>query len=128
MGFADKKEKYQNPDIKTLSTKQKQLNIDMNSTNSLARRDQLRQERKRLLTEIHNMIRLVETNKIERKLHNIENTPDDSRRMFQAIKTIKNIKPRKPLLMQSQAGLTANEEEQCKIIAEHFKIQFHKNA
>ena len=46
----------------------------MNSTNSLARRDQLRQ-RNRLLTEIHNMIRLEETNKIERKLHNIENTP-----------------------------------------------------
>ena len=64
LGFADKKEKYQNPDIKTLSTKQKQLNIDMNSTNSLARRDQLRQERNRLLTEIHNMIRLEETNKI----------------------------------------------------------------
>ena len=74
------------------------------------------------------MIRLEETNKIERKLHNIENTPDDSRRMFQAIKTIKNIKPIKPLLIQSQAGLTANQEEQCKIIAEHFKIQFHKNA
>ena len=73
----------------------------MNSTNSLTRRDQLRQERNRLLTEIHNMIRLEETNKIERKLHNIENTPNDSRRMFQAIKTIKNIKPRKPLLIQS---------------------------
>ena len=32
------------------------------------------------------------------------------------------------MLIQSQAGLIANEEEQCKIIAEHFKTQFLKNA
>ena len=49
--------------------------------------------------------------------------------MFQSIKNIDDLKPKKPLLIQSQAGLTPNEEgEQCKIIAEHLKTQFLKNA
>ena len=32
------------------------------------------------------------------------------------------------MLVKSKVGLTANEEEQTKIIAEYFKSQFHKNA
>ena len=32
------------------------------------------------------------------------------------------------MLIQSEAGLTPNEAEQCKIIAEHFKTRFMKNA
>ena len=59
----------------------------MNSTNNLEKRDQLRQERNHILNEIHNLVRFEETNKIEKQLDNIENTPDDSRRVFQAIKT-----------------------------------------
>ena len=59
----------------------------MNSTNNLEKRDQFRQERNRILNEIHNLVYFEENNNIEKQLDNIENTPDDSRRMFQAIKT-----------------------------------------
>ena len=60
----------------------------MNSVNDLEKRQQLRHERNRILTEIHDLIRVEETNKV--LLANIEYTPHDSRRMFQAIKNIKN--------------------------------------
>ena len=61
----------------------------MNSINDLEKRQKLRQERNQTLTEIHNLIRIDETDKVDALLKNIENTPHDSRTMFQAIKEIK---------------------------------------
>ena len=66
--------------------------------------------------------------KIEEKLIDIEKKPDDSRKMYEAVKNIKRSLPKTPLLIQTKAGLTANEEEQTKIIAEYFKSQLNKNA
>ena len=53
---------------------------------------------------------------------------DDSRRMFEAVKNIKNLIPKTKLLIQSKNGLTANDEEKANIIANYFKSQFYKNA
>ena len=66
--------------------------------------------------------------KIEEKLIDIEKKPDDSRKMYEAVKNIKRSLPKTPLLIQTKSGLTANEEEQTKIIAEYFKSQLNKNA
>ena len=66
--------------------------------------------------------------KIEQKVANFENKPDDSRKMFETIKTIKKITPKQPHLLHEKSRLIENEEEQANIIAAHFKIQFFKNA
>lgn len=53
--------------------------------------------------------------------------PNDSRKMFNAIKEINRQKPKEPLLLQTINGeLTANEEEQTIIIKDHFESQFKK--
>ena len=57
----------------------------------------------------------------------MENTKNDSTHMFQAIKQLNRLKPKSPLLIQDDKGLTENEVEQTKIIASFFKEQFFEN-
>ena len=48
-----------------LSKKQKEIHMKMNSVNNLEKRQQLRHERNHILTEIHDLIRVEETNKVD---------------------------------------------------------------
>ena len=79
------------------------------------------------MNKIHELVKKEETDKIEKQLEKIENTKNDSTRMFQAIKQMNRLKPKSPLLIQNDKGLTANEVEETKIIASFFKEQFFKN-
>ena len=74
-----------------------------------------------ILTEIHQRIRKNENNKIQQTLQDLENSPDDSRKMFEVVKNLKKLTPKNPLLLQTKHGLTANENDQTEIIANHFK-------
>ena len=69
------------------------------------------------MNKIHKLVKKEESDKIEKQLEEIENTKNDSTRMFQAIKQLNRLKPKSPLLVQDDKGLTANEVEQIKIIA-----------
>ena len=72
-------------------------------------------------------------------MQEIEKTKDDSTRMFAAIKYMQRMfapikhmqrmKPKQHLLRcnTKEGNLTANEEEQAKLIAEHFKQQFNRD-
>ena len=55
-----------------LSEKQKEMRMKMNSVNDLEKCQQLRHERNHILTEIHDLIRVEETNKVDAILSNIE--------------------------------------------------------
>ena len=48
--------------------------------------------------------------------------------MFEAVKNIKKLTPKQPLLLKSENGLTANEQQQAQIVANFFKEQFFKNS
>ena len=128
LGYIPKTEKYQNNAIKELSKQQQKIHLDQNSNNNPEKRKELRKKRNKILTQIHNLIIAENKNKIDQQLSNIENMPDDSRKMFQAVKNIKNLTPKTKLLIQTENGLTANEVEQANIIATYFKSQFYKNA
>ena len=65
LGYLDKKEKYQNAAIKLLSEKQKEMRMKTNTVNDLEKRQQLRHERNHIVTEIHDLIRVEETNKVD---------------------------------------------------------------
>ena len=69
------------------------------------------------MNKIHKLVKKEESDKIEKQLEEIENTKNDSTRMFQAIKQLNRLKPKSPLPIQDDKGLTANEVEQIKIIA-----------
>ena len=114
--------------IVELSKYQKNIKNDINLTNNNETRITLQKERNRILTKIHNQIRIDENNKINNAIRNIENVPDDSRKMYEAVKNIKRLTPKVQLLIKNENGLTSNEEKQTKIIAEYFKNLFYKNA
>ena len=47
--------------------------------------------------------------------------------MFKAIKDLNKMKPKTPLLIKTENGYTANEQDQTKLIAKYFEKQFYKN-
>ena len=66
---------------------------------------------------------------MKNRLNEIENSKNDSSRMFRVIKEIQRQKPNIPLLIKTETGgFTINKKEQPEIIATHFKKQFSKNA
>ena len=65
---------------------------------------------------------------MKNRLKEIENSKNDSSRMFRVIKEIQHQKPKILLLIKTETGeFTINEKEQAEIIAGHYKIQFSKN-
>ena len=70
----------------------------------------------------------LDKQKLENRPKEIENSKNDSSRMFRVIKETQRQKPKIPLLIKTETGgFTINEKEQVEIIAAHFKKQFSKN-
>ena len=59
LGFKEHKPKYINNKIIELSSHQKQLNIQINSTKNEELERKLKKQRNRILTEIHNQVKAV---------------------------------------------------------------------
>ena len=115
------------PEIKVLSEKQKNLKLQISNETNNHLREGLKLKRNQIITKIHDILKKETTEKIDQQLKQIEQTKDDSTRMFSAIKQIQKFKPKKKLLIKTKEGsLTANEQHQAKLIAEHFKSQFNK--
>jgi len=117
-----------NEDVKQLSKLQRNLQIRIQSTNNKESIKLLKIERNRVLTEIHNILKRDENEKINRTMKDLERIPHNNTKMYEAFKNINRMKPQQPLLIQGENGLTANPTEQAKIIAEHFRNTFFKNA
>ena len=98
-------------------------NVTDNTTNN-----SLRKYGNEIMKTIHRKMKELDEQKLENCLKEIENSKNDSSRMFRVIKEIQRRKPKIPLLIKSQtAGFTINEKNQTDIIAVHFKKQFSKN-
>ena len=127
VGLKSKHLEYKNDEIEKLSQQQKKLKQDIDSSKSPETKAALKIKRNRLLTKIHTAINNERTTKIDQMLEDIENTPDDSRRMFDVIKKLKRSKPKTKFLMKNQNGmLTSDEKEQVTIIAKYFQKLFFK--
>ena len=81
-----------------------------------------------VLNEIHRELKIEENNRLSAEMKPIEEMPDDPNRTYKAVKQLKRMKPKVPLLIKTENGLTANEEKQAEIIAKYFKTQFFKDA
>ena len=103
------------------------IKLQRDITTNETRREELQTERNRVLTNIHNLVKQEEIKRIERQIEEIENTKDNSTRMFKTIKDLNKMKPKTPLLIKNDNQFTANENEQANLIAEYFKTQFCKN-
>ena len=91
-------------------------------------KNSLRKDRNEIMRKIHQKMKELDKQKLENCLKEIENSKNDSMRIFRVIKEIQRQKPKIPLLIKTETGgFTINEKEQANIIAAHFKKQFSKN-
>ena len=71
---------------------------------------------------IHRKMKKLDEQKLENCLKEIENSKNDSWRIFRMIKETQRQKPKIPLLIKTETGgFTINKKEQAKIVAAHFK-------
>ena len=81
---------------------------------------------------IHRKMKELDEQKLENRLKEIENSKNDSLRMFQVTKEIQHQKPKIPLLIKTEAGgFTINKKEQAEInnLLQHtLKKHFSKNS
>ena len=111
--------------LEDLSLKQKVIRNDINATKAKPKRKELIKERRSVLKDIRKRVTCLEDEKLVKELEEIEKVKDDSNRCHQAIRNIKNRKPKKPLLVEKEDGTYAgNEKEQIESITKHFASIF----
>ena len=75
------------------------------------KRQELRKNRSEIMKQIRKRIRILENEKINKQLAEIEGKKDDSNKCYQAIRTLNNRKPKKPLIVQGEDGSIAGSEK-----------------
>ena len=124
----NKRNTTNDPEIEILSEEQKELRNKINLSKDKEIRIELKKERNRKLNQIKQKIEKNEREKINKEVEELEQYKEDSRKMFQAIKYIKNREPNKPLLIENKekTGLITNETDQVEEITNFLKSFFNK--
>ena len=128
IGSKQQLKRSNNEDIKYLSKLQRSINAQVLASNDENTKEMLKRYRNKIMTEIHKQLQHEENLRIQNNLKELERIPHSNERMFQAVKELQRMKPSQPLLVNDGEGLTAEPEQQTKIIAEYFKGTFFKNA
>ena len=124
LGSVKSNTKSQNPKIAKLSIQQKNLNTRINACKNDQQCSELRQKRHQILTKIHNILKNEERQKIIEAVEMIEKMKNNSQKMYQATRIIQQRGPKIPLLVESNHGVTTNEEEQVSKITTFFASFF----
>ena len=137
LGFKKQTKPYHNGIILDLSKQQKQLNIKTSATKNENLRKDLKKQRNRILTQIHNNIKKQESDKINNILKKLDAHKDSNQKMYHVIKKLKTLMLKAHLLINNLLSnngdtLTANPKEQSRIIAEYsnrssIKTHYHCN-
>ena len=98
LGHKEKSKKYDSDDIKNLSEQQKQIRQDINATQDKSKRNELQKKRNEKMREIRKAINDKETRKLMENIKEIEDSKDDSIRMYKALKQINRNKPKSEII------------------------------
>ena len=111
--------------MRELSSQQKKLKNDAESTTDKTKLLQLKQQRNSVMRQIKQQV-MMETNaQLDKELQDIERYKDDSNKCYQAIRKINSQKPKKTLaIFDEQNQFVASETEQLQIITEYFTKLF----
>ena len=80
------KKKVEDPEIADISNEIKRLKDNIEACKSKIIRDNLTVQRNRILSKIHQKVQKKETEKIIKRIEEIENHKEDSNRMFQVVR------------------------------------------
>ena len=76
------------------------------------------------MTEIHRERKQEENVKVRTFIQPLIDNQKKNQRMYEAVKNINKMRPKQPLVINPDKGLTANGETQTKIIAKYFNDKF----
>ena len=107
--------------IKELSETQKNIKLKQDNIKDVETRKKLQKERNKILIELHQLVRKQEDKHIEEQIKEIENTKDNSSRMFRAIKQIQKMKPKTPLLIHTKEKETMHGKMEVIRIAARYR-------
>lgn len=126
IGYRDHK-KSDNIMIIKVSREQKELGALLNSIHDPERKDKIRKARNQKLNEIHALMKNKDKLVIMDYKEEIENSGNDSGRMYKAVKAVQSIPKRKPVQIQTaDGGIAAEPSAQVDIVTDHFRRMFSK--
>ncbi len=82
-----------NEDVKKMSEEQKKIRMDINATADIEKRKQLQIRRNKIMKDMGMKIKEIEEKKIIENMEEIENSKEDSTRMYKAIKIQQRNRP-----------------------------------
>ena len=110
IGIRKNTKKSEDEEVVELSKQQLKLKNDINACKDKNRRAEMRRERNTILNKIHKRLQDIENKKTEQILEELENSKDDSTRMFKAIKLLKIQEPKKRILVDGENGVATDEK------------------
>ena len=78
------------------------------------------------MTEIHKLIEEDDQKTILEMVEEVENSKDDSRRMFNVVKNLQRITEKKKIVVDGENGKITDEIQQVKIVTSYFSDMFNK--
>ena len=122
--YQENRRKSDDNTVVLLSEKQRELGAQINSTSDQERKAELRKIRNQTLNSIHQKLKEQEYQRITEQIDRIENSNNDTSRMFAAVKVIQGNTNRMPLIINTEEGKTAEPIQQVKIVTDYFNEMF----
>ena len=106
--------------FKNCQQNKKNMRLEILKCKSKTKRRELQTERNSTLTRIHQLLKDEKQTELEHQREEIEQSRNDSTRMYKAIRSIRITDSQKQLLIDGKDGNTTDETEQLKIITDYF--------
>ena len=110
-----------------LSDTQRNVQKQIESATNEETKFRLKIYRNRIMTEIHRERKQEENVKVRTFIQSFVDNQNENQRMYEAVKNSNKMRPKQPLVIKSDEGLTTNGETQTKIIAKYFSDIFWKD-
>lgn len=129
LGYSANKTKkiLRNEQVDKLSAEQKEIRLKHNATKNMELRQKLQKSRNDKLKELRLVVRQIKEEKLLEDISEIENSKDDSSRMYKAVRQLNRSKPKSKILVETDDGVTANESEASEIITKFFENVYNSN-
>lgn len=128
LGFMERSKKRrigENEEIQKLSKEQKDIRLQINATKSHGKRQELQKKRNIKMKEIHRKIKIEESKRLLEDIKDIEDSKDDSTKMFKALRKMTRNKPKTSIIVDGENGQTTNEQDAADIITNFFEKCFN---
>ena len=126
LGRRKRKNRYDDCEIQNLSKSQKQIKLQIESTQNKEKRRSLKKERNILINKIKRRMKLVEEERYGKELEQIEKSKSNQK-SYEAVKLIKKMKPKKKLNVFDENGkFVSAVTKQVDIITKVFKKTFEQ--